>query len=66
MHLVKRKQSLINGTKKLKGERKLAEEEILGEVVGLDGVDGLVDLMVTVSGRKHNKQVLRFWAFLSW
>lgn len=41
------------------------EEETPEEVVGLDGVDGLVDLMVTVSGRKHSKQVLRSWAFLS-
>lgn len=41
------------------------EEEIQGEVVGLDGVGGLVDPMMVISGRKHSKQALQFWAFLS-
>lgn len=65
MPLVARKRSWSNGIKKLKGERKQVEEEILGEVVGLDGVGGLVDPMMVISGRKHSKQALQFWAFLS-
>jgi hypothetical protein len=40
-------------------ERRWVEVVMLVEVVGLDGVDGLVGPTVTISGKKHNKQFLR-------
>lgn len=53
--------NLRNGTKKLREERRWVEAVVLVEGDGLGGVDGLDGRMVTISGKKHNKQVLLCW-----
>lgn len=53
--------NLRNGTKKLREERRWVEAVVLVEGDGLGGVDGLDGRMVTISGEKHNKQVLLCW-----
>ena len=53
---MERKMNLRNGTRKLRRGRRWVEAVMLVEVVGLDGVEGLGGLMVTISGKKHNKQ----------
>ena len=58
--------NLKNGTKKLRRERRGAEEARLVEEVGLDGVGVLVGPMMIISGKKHNKQSLPSWVSLSW
>ena len=50
--------NLRNGTKKSREERSQVEVATLVEEVGLGGADGLDGLMMTISGKKHNKLVL--------
>lgn len=50
--------NLRNGTKKSREERSWVEAMMVVEEGGLVQVDGLGGPMVTISGKKHNRQVL--------